>query len=80
MQSLSRAIRRRQAAIVWDSVMKRQEIYWRRGCDRRVWAWAVRNRMSETEFQYCEGVTKPITKRGNKRDFMAVEYEKEKEI
>jgi hypothetical protein len=54
MQSNRRQIRRGHAVIAWDAVARRAEMVTRRGCPRVVWHWAVRNRMPETEADYCD--------------------------
>jgi hypothetical protein len=61
MQSLSRAIRRGEAVLAFDSVQKRTEIHWRKGEDCRIRAWAAKNRSTETQSKYCDTITSPLT-------------------
>jgi hypothetical protein len=70
MQSLSRALRRGSAVLVFNQITKAVEPVWRKNTTRERWAYAKRDKLEATADKYCEGITKPLTQKDilNARD------------
>lgn len=64
MQSLSRALRRGSAVLVFNQVTKAVEPVWRKNTTRERWSYAKRDKLEATADNYCENVTKPLTQKG----------------
>lgn len=61
-QSLSRAIRRGNAVLAYDSATKGIFPVFRKGSTDRAWHWAKTNRSIESEVAYTESITKPLSR------------------
>lgn len=63
MQSLSRALRRGTAVLVFSQVTKAIEPVYRKGTARQRCSHAKRDKLEATADRYCEGVTEPLTQK-----------------
>lgn len=66
MQSLSRALRRGNAVMVLDNVKKSIETVFKKGTVANVWNWSFRNKLEYSMQNYCDHVSKPFIRQGEK--------------
>lgn len=66
MQSVSRVLRRENAVMIFDNVSKRTETVFKKGSESKFWSWAVRNKLEYSMQNYCENVSKPLVREGEK--------------
>ena len=66
MQSVSRALRRGNAVMIFDNVSKRIETVFKKGSKSNFWAWACRNKLEYPMQNYCDNVSKPFVLEGYK--------------
>lgn len=62
MQSIRRMILRGNAVMLLNNVTKAPELIIRKEVSKKVWAFAVRNRLVEAELRYVGSITVPLTK------------------
>lgn len=63
MQSLSRALRRGSAVLVFNQITKTVEPVCRKNTTRKRWSCAKRDKLEATVDNYCENVTQPLTQK-----------------
>ena len=61
-QSLTRAIRRGNAVIAFDNVLKTNTVVFKKGSTVKRWNWATHNRNIEAETKQRNEVSKPLSK------------------
>ena len=71
-QSLSRAIRRHNAVIVFNEVFKTNEVVYKKGETNQRWYYACKNKLTDEQDKYLAMATRPLTeafidKQGSKR-------------
>lgn len=66
MQSVSRALRRGNAVMILDSVSKRIETVFKKGTESKICNWSVRNKLEYSMQNYCDNVSKPFIRDGEK--------------
>jgi len=63
MQSIRRQIRRGNAVVAFNNVTKSAEIIQKRHSSKDVWSYAVRNRLSESQYVYIDSITLPLSRK-----------------
>lgn len=66
MQSLSRAIRKKNVVLTYSSVHQRVEPIYKRGTSAKIWNEAVKNQLSDLHASYRLGNSKPFVREGEK--------------